>query len=295
MTCEPYLISGEDIPYLLRQIYYPPKKLWIEGKLPDDTLYLCIVGSRRHSQYARDACEWLIAGLAGYPICIVSGLAIGIDSVAHEAALSAGLPTIAFPGSGLDRNIIYPRAHRKLADRIIEAGGALISEFDLTATAQPWTFPQRNRLMAGISHAILIIEADKKSGTLITARHATEENRIVLALPGQILSPAAYGPNTLIYDGAIPVRSSDDILYALGLKVKEEQQQKLEGLAVHEELSTLEEKILSILSLEALDRDRLSQHLNIDIATLQSTLSDLEIRGILSEQHGQFILTRQKK
>src|SRR3989344_5297892 len=154
------LTSGNFPPQLL-EIPQPPKELFI-------------VGSRKYTTYGKEACEKLIEGLRGYPIVIVSGLALGIDSIAHKKALDVGLTTIAFPGSGLDPKVLYPATNAHLAERIVEAGGAVISEFEPDFRATPWSFPQRNRLMAGISDAVLVIEAEQKSGTLITSRLATE-------------------------------------------------------------------------------------------------------------------------
>lgn len=210
-------IRKEVIPHQLKQISNPPQTLYIHGTLPDkNTKILCIVGARHHSAYGEKVCKELIQGLKGYDICIVSGLAIGIDSIAHKAALDSGLKTIAFPGSGLNTSVIYPLQHRDLAQEIVDRGGALISEFSPLQKAMKWTFPQRNRLMAGISQAVLIIEAERKSGTLITSKYATEYNRDVGAVPGDIYSPLSEGPHMLIRLGATPITSSKDILELLG-------------------------------------------------------------------------------
>jgi DNA protecting protein DprA len=189
----------------------------IIGTMPSDEYkFLCIVGSRTYSTYGKDACRKLILGLRGYPIVVVSGLAVGIDSFAHEAALEAGLKTISFPGSGLDPSVLYPSSKRYLAKQIVESGGALISRFNSLQKSDNWTFPSRNRLMAGVSHATMIIEARRGSGTLITAKYAEEFNRDVLAVPGPIDSELSYGPHMLIRRGATPITSSQDILEALG-------------------------------------------------------------------------------
>ncbi len=210
-------LSIESYPYLLKQIRRLPKQMDIIGHMPtDEHVFLCIIGSRTQSTYGQRVCERLIQGLAGYPIVIVSGLAVGMDSIAHEAALKAGLKTIAFPGSGLAKNVLYPYSRRDLAQKIISAGGALISSFPTTMLSQNWMFPVRNRLMAGISHATLVIEARRGSGTLITAKYAEEFNRDVFAVPGPIDSELSYGPHMLIRRGATPITSSQDILEALG-------------------------------------------------------------------------------
>lgn len=297
----PQLLTGDRIPKLLREISVPPKQLWLEGLLPDsswtvgrgegETRFLCVVGSRRHSTYARERLEELIQGLAPYNICIVSGLAIGIDSIAHESALKAGLHTIAFPGSGLDRSVLYPPSRRELGERILSSGGALLSEFDLTQAAAPWTFPQRNRLMAGISHATLVVEAGPDSGTLITAMYALDANRDVCALPGLITSPLTYGPHKLIRNGATLIRSSDDILEVLGLKPTDEQ-----GSLIHEAqrsirpLNTTEQSIFNIIKNEAVSLEELTQKTGLDSSTVSVTVSMLEIEGIVKVKDGKVLI-----
>jgi DNA processing protein len=159
----------------------------------------------------------LIKGLAGLPISIVSGLARGIDGIAHEAALEAGLHTIAIPGSGIDPRVIYPRRHLALAGRIIAAGGALLSEERPLTTPKPYLFPKRNRVMAGIADAILVIEAKEKSGTLITARLAVDYNRDVLVLTHDAENSGGIGCHRLIRDGAVPIREISDLIEALSL------------------------------------------------------------------------------
>lgn len=207
-------------PKQLKEIPHVPKSLYIRGVRPDPKYkFLCIVGSRYNTKYGKEVCRKLIEGLKGYPIYIVSGLAYGIDSIAHNAALENDIRTISFPGSGLKEEVIYPERHVGLSNRIIDAGGCLISEYAPTDTVQRWMFPQRNRLMAGISHAVLIIEGSEHSGTMITAKLATDYNRDVLTVPGDILNDGSKGPNDLIKDGAIPVSDSTDILRTLGFSV----------------------------------------------------------------------------
>lgn len=196
----------------------PPQNLWIAGEVPPkDHKMLCVVGARSYSPYGHEVCTSLIAGLEGYPICIISGLALGIDTIAHEAALEAGLPTVAFPGSGLEQKVLYPARNRHLAERIIENRGCLVSEFTPDFPAQEWTFPKRNRLMAGCADIVLIIEGNQRSGTNITARLALDYNRTVCAVPGSIFSPLSYAPHTLIQQGAFPITSSRDILNLLNI------------------------------------------------------------------------------
>ena len=275
-----YLLKDNQIPFPLTQIPQPPKKLYIKGMLPKEgSKVLCIVGSRKHSSYGEGACRKLIAGLKGYNICIVSGLAIGIDGVAHRAALDAGLQTIAFPGSGLDEKILYPLQHSRLAKEILFAGGGLISEFEMNQTGAHWTFPQRNRLMAGISEATLVIEAAHKSGTLITSRLALDYNRTVSAVPGPITSRLSEGPNRLIREGATPITCSEDILEMLGFN-------RPENGAVQKELpldlSENERKIDQLLKIEPVTIEMLIMKTGLPVQEVQQAVSLLEIQNLIS-------------
>lgn len=202
------------IPKLLSEIPDTPTYLYIRGTLPElkNTIVVTIVGSRKYSKYGKHVCQQLIAGLQGYPFVIVSGLAIGIDTIAHQTALEVGLPCIAIPGSGLHDDVLYPRRNKLLAQRIIKNGGCLLSEYQPDFKATRWSFPKRNRMMAGISHAVLVIEAQKKSGTLITANLALEYGREVLVVPGAISDHRFDGGNNLIQQGAYPITSAQDIL-----------------------------------------------------------------------------------
>ncbi|MFQ5661684.1 MAG: DNA-processing protein DprA [Candidatus Paceibacteria bacterium] len=276
------ILTKEEFPELLKEINDPPEKLHVNGKLPEGEIkFLCVVGSRKFSPYGKEVCRTLIEGLKGQNIVIVSGLALGIDAIAHEAALDAGLTTIAVPGSGLGDNVLHPRANRNLAKRIIEAGGALISEFEEDFKATHFSFPQRNRIMAGMSHAVLIIEAEEKSGTLITSKFATEYNRDVLTVPASIFSQSSYGPHMLLRLGATPVRSSEDILEALGMKV-EEGQQKLDLKSLSED----EKKVVEILKVPT-PRDELVARLELPIQKANVTLSAMELKGIIKESMGE--------
>ena len=148
----------------------------------------------------------------------MSGLALGIDSIGHRSALKAGLPTVAIPGSGLSDKVLYPHSHRLLAEEIVEKGGCLLTEFPDDYPSYPINFPQRNRIIAGMSHATLVIEAELKSGTLITSKYATEYNRDVLTVPNSIFSKTSEGPHMLLRLGATPITQSSDIVSALGLQ-----------------------------------------------------------------------------
>lgn len=279
-------LKEDEFPNPLFEIPQPPKQLYVEGELPDpdEYIYLTVVGSRKFSSYGKEACEKIISELQGYNIVIVSGLAHGIDAIAHKAAMKAGLKTIGVPGSGLDRKVLYPSLNRKIADEIVASGGALLSEFDPMQAATLYTFPQRNRIMAGLAKAILVIEAGDKSGTLITARLATEYNRDLLVVPGSIFSPNAIGSNKMINLGATPVSSGEEVLKALGINV--ETKQKALDLK-DPTLSENERKILEILSIEPIPRDELLHELGIPINEANTLLSVMEIKGLIVESLGE--------
>jgi DNA processing protein len=198
----------------------PPKRMYIRGSLEHvkHKKIVAFVGSRACTSYGINTCRTLIEGLRGYNIVIVSGLAMGIDAVAHKTALEVGLTTIAFPGSGLDWKYLYPAVNKGLAKDILKNNGALFSEYEAQTKGAIWTFPQRNRLVAGIADMIIIIEAQEKSGALITARLGTEYNKIVGAVPGSIYNNSSKGTNWLLRLGAVPITSSEDILKELGLE-----------------------------------------------------------------------------
>ena len=281
-------IDKKDLPQAFLEMPDPPKALYVEGRWPgEEYIFLTVVGSRKFSTYGKEVCEELIAGLAGYPIAIVSGLAIGIDTIAHKAALKAGLSTLAFPGSGLDRSVIHPSSNKKLADEIVYAGGALVAEYEPTQPAGIHTFPRRNRLMAALAKATLIIEAGEKSGTLITARLALDYNRDVLAVPGSIFNFGSKGTNRLIRQGATPIIDSRDVLEALGFKLEEtDGQQKLFA-----DLTENEQKIVEILQIEPLPRDELIMDSGLSAADANQTLATLEIKGLIKETLGEVRLS----
>jgi len=279
-----YKLKSDQFPKPLLEIPQPPKTLYIRGKLPSpDMIYLAVVGSRKFTSYGKDICQKLIRGLKGYPIVIVSGLAMGIDSIAHKTALEVGLTTMSFPGSGLDNSVLYPRSNIKLAEEIVDSGGCLLSEFEPDFVSQLYSFPQRNRLMAGISKAVLIIEAQEKSGTLITARMALDYNRDVLAVPGSAFSSNSNGTNWLIKQGATPVTTSEDVLIALGFNVEKPKQTDAEKYAdcSHEEM-----KIIKLL-IEPIERDELIRISGMKTAEANALLSIMEIKELIKEELGE--------
>jgi DNA processing protein len=274
-------LPKEKFPGLLREMHDPPDKLYIKGVLPpNDCVYLTVIGSRKASAYGKEATEILIQSLKGLPVVIVSGLAFGIDAIAHKAALDAGLATIAVPGSGLGDDVLYPASNRHLAERIVKEGGALISPFKHDLAAAPWTFPQRNRIMAGISHATLVIEAEIKSGTLITSKYATECNRDVFTVPGSIFSAQSQGPHMLIRLGATPITSGKELIDALGFTSAE----KIP--ADYSNLSPDELKIIEVLD-SPQSKESLIDKSGFEAAKVNSLVSLLEIKGLIEEKYGE--------
>lgn len=274
-------VQTTEFPPLLREIPDTPTSLTYRGNLPPHSLkLLSIVGSRKYTTYGKQVVDDLLGGLKGYPIGIVSGLALGIDSLAHQAALKNNLYTLAIPGGGLEDSVLYPASHKPLAHRILENGGGLLSEFEPTFTATAWSFPKRNRLVAGISHATLLIEATEKSGTLITARLATDYNRELLAVPGNIFSKNSQGVHQFIKLGATPVTDAGDILDALHLEVI-----RAEASPVPIDLPPKVQQLLELLT-EPTHRDELIRKSNLSTAETSQLLMQMELKNlIVSEQN----------
>jgi DNA processing protein len=214
------VLGGAGYPALLARIHDPPIAFSIRGSLTrEDPLGISVVGSRRATAYGRESARRLSRGLASRGLTIVSGLARGIDAEAHLGALDAGGRTIAVLGSGLDR--LYPREHRRLADRIVERGGAVVSEFDVDEPPYPRNFPRRNRIITGLTLGTLVVEAALRSGSLVSARLAMEQDRDVFAVPGPIGSPTSEGAHELIRDGARLVTRAEDVIEELRTEVRE--------------------------------------------------------------------------
>ncbi len=281
-------LPKDKFPPALLEIPQPPKDLWIIGSLPPDKnlIYLCVVGSRKNTSYGKETCEKLIGGLKGYPVVIVSGFAMGIDTIAHKKALQTGLKTIVFPGSGLSDEAMHPKTNIRLIREVVESGGCLISEFEPDFKATHWSFPMRNRLMAGISKAVLIIEAQDKSGTLITARLATEYNRDLLVVPGSIFSLNSKGTNKLLRQGATPITSPEELLEALGFEIKKSEEKQV---TLFLDLSP-EEKIVVNLLREPIPRDDLIRAMMLPIPKANAILSIMEIKEIIKEELGEIRL-----
>ena len=270
-------ITCEDprYPSRLKEIYDYPPVLYVRGNLlPKGEPCLAVVGTRRPTIYGRQVTEDIVADLARSSIIIVSGLARGIDSVAHRTVLDAGGKTVAVFASGLD--IVYPAENAKLAQAIMEQG-ALISEYPLGVKPKAENFPLRNRLMSGLSLGILVVEAGERSGALITAHQALEQNREVFAIPGSVLSPASKGTNHLIQEGAKLVCNYTDILEELNLSIVASQQLEIrEFLPANE----IESTILKQLTPEPSHINEICRRSGLTMPEVSSTLAMLELKGV---------------
>ncbi|MEK7515702.1 MAG: DNA-processing protein DprA [Patescibacteria group bacterium] len=275
-------LERSEWPKQLLEIPQPPERLWLRGALPPaGHKLLTVVGSRAMTRYGQEACEKLITGLAGYPVSIVSGLAFGVDTCAHKAALAAGLHTLAFPGSGLDDSILYPRSNRIFAKEILEKGGGMLSEYAPEIPSHVRYFPERNRLMVGISNAVLVIEAGEKSGTLITARLAGEYNRDLLCIPHRIGDPHAFGPHLFIRLGAALISDPLHILEALHIAPRE----TAERGTAPSDLEDAELVVWNMLA-EPMTRDEILRGAAGAAGEILTALVALELRGLIKEEFG---------
>jgi len=268
------LIEDESYPKLLREIKNAPPVLYYRGKLKPEENCFAIVGTRMNSPYGKQVALEIAGNLAGAGLTIVSGLAPGIDSFAHQAAVERGKRTIAVLGTGLDEKSLYPQSNLKLARKILETGGALISEYPPGTRGTQFTFPQRNRIISGISLGVLVVEAKQKSGALITAEWAKRQGRRVFAVPGPIYSSNSKGPHYLIKNGAKLVENANDILKELNLTgLKPDLKLEVVGENLEENL------ILNILKEGILDVDKIIEKTKLSAAKVASTLAILEIKG----------------
>ncbi len=269
-------INEPSYPSILKEIYDPPAFLYYKGRMDDpDEFRLAVVGTRKTSTYGRQAASEIVSNLASQKLTIVSGMALGIDSIAHEATIEASGRTIAVLGSGIDRGSIYPSTNRRLAERIIESGGAVISEFPLGSLGLKHHFPQRNRIISGLALGTMVVEAGEESGSLITAKAALDQNREVFAVPGTIYNPTSIGPNKLIKMGAKLVTDANDVLEALDLShVKA----YVENKAIIPD-SPEEEKLLTLLSKEPLHIDVIIKNCGMDASAVSSLLTLMEMKG----------------
>ena len=265
-------INDKNYPKLLREIKNPPKVLYFQGEvLPDENCF-AIVGTRMCSAYGKEAALEIAGDLAEAGLTTVSGLAPGIDTSVHLATVERNKRTIAVLGTGIDEESIYPKENLKLAKRILETGGCLISEYPSVTPGSKFTFPQRNRIISGLSLGILVIEAKEKSGALITAEWAKKQKRPVFAIPGPIHSSNSKGCHHLIKHGAKLVENANDILQELGLtKIT------LPGFITGENKE--ENLILNALKEGALDIDKIIEKTKLSAAAVASTLAILEIKN----------------
>ncbi len=265
-------LGDPNYPDRLGNIPSPPKQIYFLGniELISSGHTLAVVGSRKVTTYGRQVTTRLVEEVAQYGIVIVSGLALGVDALAHQAALAVNGKTIAVMPSGLDN--IYPSSHRSLALKILENNGLIISEYELGVPAMKQNFIARNRIVSGLGDGVLITEASRQSGTIHTANFALEQGKVVLAVPGNITSPQSEGTNNLIRTGALPVSSSEDILTALELDVVNN---KHEVFAANPN----EASILNLIKNGTTESTELLELCNLDTATFNQTLTMLEITG----------------
>lgn len=272
------LVSRDDADYppALREIASPPFALYIKGRLRPDVPHLAVVGTRKATPYGREATAAIIRELGRETkVAIVSGLAQGIDTSAHRAALEARLPTFGVLGGGMDRESFFPPENWNLAEEMLRSGGAVLSEYPPGAPSLKHHFPARNRIIAGLSRGVLIAEAPEKSGALITARWALESGREVMAIPGQLFSPTAQGTNRLIQDGARLVTKAEDIIEELNLERR--------APAADEPTLLTDETERTILGLlqEPANVDELKLRTNLPTPEITTCLSMLELKGFI--------------
>ena len=265
-------VKDKGYPRLLKKIPDRPEVLYYKGEILPDELCFAIVGTRRFSSYGKQVTLEVASDLAEAGLTIVSGLAPGIDTFSHQAIIERNKRTIAVLGTGLDEKSIYPKSNLKLARKILETGGALISEYPPGQRGTQFTFPQRNRIISGLSLGVLVVEAKEKSGALITANWAFQQKRKAFAVPGPIYSSNSRGCHLLIKKGAKLVENANDILLELKLP-KITSPGLVEGETIEENL------ILGLLREGALYVDKITEKTKLPAATVAATLAILEIKG----------------
>jgi DNA processing protein len=272
-----FTFHDSEYPARLKEIYDYPPVIYVKGQLiPQDEWCIAVVGTRRATVYGRQVTEEIVEQLARTKITVVSGLARGIDTVAHRRTLETGGRTIAIFACGLDT--VYPGENLNLSRRIT-SNGALISEYPLGAKPRQDNFPRRNRIMSGMSMGVLVVEADESSGAIITAHIALEQNREVFAIPGSILSPMSRGTNTLIQEGAKLVRNVTDILEELNLTASVQQLEMTEMTPASE----TEALLLKQLSFEPVHIDQVCRNSGLPISTVSSNLAIMELQGLVRQ------------
>ncbi|BAU23851.1 hypothetical protein THC_1486 [Caldimicrobium thiodismutans] len=272
-------LGDQAFPQELKAIPYPPLFLYIKGEIPSAPK-LAIVGSRKPTPYGKEVTERFAEELTCAGICLVSGLARGVDTIVHRVCVERGGKTIAILGSALD--VIYPAENRSLYERICASGGAILSEFPLGTKPKRENFPRRNRLISGLSKGVLVIEAGEKSGTLITARWAQEQGKEVFAVPGSIFSEQSQGTHYLIKEGAIPVTSPKEILEFFGLESSTFKEK------VKIPLSAEEEKVLSLMSSYPIHFEEIVSQTGYSPPLLLQILTELELKNLILSLPGKF-------
>ena len=287
-------LGEADYPEALRWIPEPPPVLYIWGTLQHaDSLAVAVVGSRKPSPYGQLAAQRLSAELAQYGFTVVSGLARGVDSLAHQGALQAGGRTIAVLGSGI--NVVYPPEHRRLYEAIREQG-AVVSEFPFDTKPDRWNFPRRNRIISGLTLGTLVVEASDQSGSLHTARHALEQGREVFAVPGRIDAPSSRGTNNLIKRGAKLVEGLDDILeefpeaVRLAVRQRGAAPEPTDAAQIPTDLTPDEARILGLMPLEEMHIEAIIHASQLPAQAVASILLTLELRGLVRQLPGTFFV-----
>lgn len=270
-----------DYPSLLGRIHDPPTVLWVRGDADVSVLgrpaMVAVVGARACSSYGRAVARSLGRDLAAAGAVVVSGLARGIDGEAHRGALEGGGPTVAVLGCGIDRD--YPAAHRELAGRIVAAGGLVVSEYEPGVEPAPWRFPARNRVIAGLCHLTVVVEARERSGALITADMALEQGREVMAVPGEITSGLAAGTNGLLRQGAAPVTTVVDVLEALGLEAPVDERAPP---------NAVEAAVLRVVASGPVGADDVVRVTGLEAGVVAAALVELELAGRVSADDGAY-------
>lgn len=282
-------LSDSDYPKILKEIADPPHTLFIRGCLPNQSHpALAVVGTRKFTSYGKQICEDIVEPLARQGMVIVSGLALGIDGIAHQTTLKAGGLTIAVLGSGVDRQSVYPAAHRQLSEKIISNNGAVISEYPPGFAPTQYSFPERNRIIAGLSLGTLVVEAPVESGSLITAKCALDYNREVMAVPNPVTSINGIGTNNLLKMGARPVTCADDIIEAFNLTDLSETVNNQPSV----QLPPNEEIIISFLSRDPKHIDQIIKESQMDSSITNSSLIMLEMKGLARNLGGMMYIRK---
>jgi DNA processing protein len=273
--------TDEDYPENLKRLAHMPPVLFVRGEIrPEDTTAAAVVGTRMPSHYGLQVAEKLGRELAQHGVTVVSGLARGVDTFAHKGALGGGGRTIGVLGCGID--VYYPPENRKLYDAV-SAQGAVVSEFSLGVDPSAFNFPKRNRVVSGLSRAVVAVEAGEKSGVLNTVAWATDQGRTVFAVPGNITSQQSLGINRLLKSGARPMLSVDDVLNELGVAKRAEERSKVEVAAE-------EKPVMEFLTAEPAHVDEICEGLGIPMAGLLSVLMQLEIKGLVRQLPGKYFV-----